>query len=130
MAKFILLFASINGAIAVMLGAFAAHGLKPHISASLLSAFETGSDYHLLHVIALIALAVLLLYLSVVSVWFKISAYCWMVGVVLFSGSLYGLALGAPSWFGPITPVGGFLLITGWIFFAIGVAKAPLRNVV
>ena len=128
MAKFFLLFAAINGMIAVILGAFGAHALKNSISASLLSAYQTGIQYHFIHVLALVGLALFILRLpSAVAVPLPliVTGYLWMVGVMLFSGSLYGIAIGAPSWFGPITPLGGLLLIMGWLSFAIGIARSP-----
>ncbi len=126
MPKFILLFASVNGALAVILGAFGAHGLKGHISDALFSAFKTASYYHLFHVLALIMIALLMLQLKNVGRGLTLTAYCWMLGIVLFSGSLYGLALGAPSWFGPVTPIGGVLFIGGWLCLVLTIAKASL----
>jgi len=127
MAKFFLLFAATNGMIAVILGAFGAHALKDSISPALLSAYQTGVQYHFIHVLALIGLALFILRLPVtvaVPTLFIVAGYLWMVGLVLFSGSLYGIAIGAPSWFGPITPLGGSLLIIGWLCFAIGIARS------
>ena len=127
MAKFFLLFAAINGMIAVVLGAFGAHALKDSISPALLSAYQTGVQYHFIHVLALIGLALFILRLPVtvaVPTLLIVAGYLWVVGLVLFSGSLYGIAIGAPSWFGPITPLGGLLLIIGWLCFAIGIARS------
>ena len=127
MAKFFLLFAATNGMIAVILGAFGAHALKDSISPALLSAYQTGVQYHFIHVLALIGLALFILRLPVtvaVPTLLIVAGYLWMVGLVLFSGSLYGIAIGAPSWFGPITPLGGSLLIIGWLCFAIGIARS------
>jgi len=128
MAKLFLLFASINGMIAVILGAFGAHALKAKVSPALLAAYQTGTHYHLIHVLSLIGLALLILRLTISTPTPLIAAgFLWMVGTVLFSGSLYGLALGAPSGIvGPITPVGGLLLIIGWLCFAIGIARSSL----
>jgi uncharacterized membrane protein YgdD (TMEM256/DUF423 family) len=124
MVKRLLIFASLNGAFAVILGAFGAHGLKGKITTSLLAAFQTGTDYHMMHVLALMGLALLMLRLKAVSRWLTATAYLWMLGMLIFSGSLYGLALGGPSWLGPVTPVGGSLLILGWLSLTIGVAKS------
>jgi uncharacterized membrane protein YgdD (TMEM256/DUF423 family) len=124
MAKRLLIFASLNGAFAVILGAFGAHGLKGKITASLLAAFQTGTHYHMIHVLALIGLALLLLHLKVISRWLMATAYLWMLGMLIFSGSLYGLSLGGPSWLGPVTPIGGSLLILGWLSLTMGVAKS------
>ena len=129
MTKLFLLFAATNGMIAVILGAFGAHALKDSISPALLSAYQTGVQYHFIHVLALIGLALFILRLPVtvtVPTLLIVAGYLWMVGLVLFSGSLYGIAIGAPSWFGPITPLGGLLLIIGWFCFAIGIARSSL----
>jgi uncharacterized membrane protein YgdD (TMEM256/DUF423 family) len=128
MPKIFLIFASINGALAVMLGAFGAHGLKGKVSESLLAAYKTGVDYHLLHVLALMALALLMLRAVSVPVWFIITGYCWMAGILLFSGSLYGLALGGPYWLGPVTPVGGLLLIVGWLCLTVGLTQSSFTH--
>jgi uncharacterized membrane protein YgdD (TMEM256/DUF423 family) len=129
MTKFFLLFAATNGMIAVILGAFGAHALKDSISPALLSAYQTGVQYHFIHVLALIGLALFILRLPVtvtVPTLLIVAGYLWMVGLVLFSVRLYGIAIGAPSWFGPITPLGGSLLIIGWLCFAIGIARSSL----
>ncbi len=116
----------ISGLLTVGLGAFGAHGLKGKISESLLSAFQTGTHYQMFHTLALLVLVVLLNQLSVVPKAFIFSANFWVAGIVLFSGSLYCLALGGPSWFGPITPIGGLLLMAGWVSLAIGALQLRL----
>ncbi|EGG93043.1 hypothetical protein IMCC1989_1796 [gamma proteobacterium IMCC1989] len=129
MAKLFLLFAAINGMIAVVLGAFGAHALKASIGASLLSAYQTGIQYHFIHVLALVGLALFILRLPAtvtVPLPLVLAGCLWMAGVILFSGSLYGIAIGAPSWFGPITPLGGLLLIVGWLCFAVGIARSSV----
>lgn len=127
MTKLFLLFAAINGMLAVILGAFGAHALKAKISPALLAAYQTGTHYHFIHVLSLLGLSLLILRLSEGVPTALIATGClWMAGIVLFSGSLYGLALGAPSWFGPITPIGGLLLIIGWLCLAIGIAQSSL----
>lgn len=126
MIKLFLIFASLNGALAVILGAFGAHGLKNKISPVLLGAYQTGTHYHMVHVLALMGLALFMLRLHTVSPWLVACGYLWMVGMLMFSGSLYGLALGGPSWLGPVTPIGGSLLIVGWLCLTVGVAKSPL----
>lgn len=123
MTKAILLFASINGALAVMLGAFGAHGLKDKVSENLLSAWQTGIQYHFIHVLALLGLGIMMMRLTTISPLLNVSAYLWMAGIILFSGSLYGLTLGGPNWLGPITPLGGLLLIIGWLTFTAGIVK-------
>ena len=121
MSQLFLIVAAFLGATAVMLGAFAAHGLKSKLSESLLSAFETGVTYQFYHTLALLVLALWLK--QTTSGWFVASGYLWIAGVILFSGSLYALALTGIKWFGPITPLGGLLFIAGWISLLIGAIK-------
>ncbi len=123
MIQWVFVFAAINGALAVALGAFGAHGLKGKISTELLAAYQTSSHYHLFHTIALLCLGSIMLRmaqdLAVLPLSIRVTAYCWMVGIILFCGSLYGLALGGPKWLGPITPIGGSLFIIGWLSLAV-----------
>ncbi|MCP1339669.1 DUF423 domain-containing protein [Idiomarina sp. M1R2S28] len=121
MSQIFLIVAAILGGTGVMLGAFASHGLKSKLSESLLSAFETGVTYQFYHALALFALALWLKQSQ--SVWFVASGYLWLAGVVLFSGSLYALALTGVKWFGPITPIGGVLFIAGWVSLLVGAMK-------
>jgi uncharacterized membrane protein YgdD (TMEM256/DUF423 family) len=113
--------AGISGAIGVALGAFGAHALREVLlERGMTNVWETAVRYHLLHAMGLLCLAI----------WFRPetssgaglirwTARCWIAGTVLFSGSLYGLALGGPAWLGPITPLGGAALIAGWILLVI-----------
>jgi uncharacterized membrane protein YgdD (TMEM256/DUF423 family) len=119
---FPLLAAGLLGLIGIALGAFGAHALKATlIERGMMQAWETGSRYHLFHAVALLG----------VSAWIQIgaaspgarlmfwAARLWCLGVVLFSGSLYWLALGGPRWLGPVTPFGGVALMAGWLLVAI-----------
>lgn len=108
--------------LAVVLGAFAAHGLKQRLPENLLSAFETGVHYQFLHGLAIIAV-ILLSKLFPHSLWYW-SAALMAAGVLLFSGSLYMLALTQIKWFGPVTPLGGMLFIASWLLFIIAVLKS------
>lgn len=109
--------ASILGLTGVALGAFGAHSLKGRIDETLLSAFETGVRYQLFHAVALLVAAWLAgtakSAAALAAGWFLIG------GTVLFSGSLYLMAIGAPRWFGAITPFGGVCLMTAWVFLAV-----------
>ncbi len=102
---------------AVILGAFAAHGLKAALSPYALDIFGTGVRYQMWHGLSLFGLALLGSRVSPRTV--GIVVLCWSLGMLLFSGSLYGLALGGPRWLGPITPLGGTCMILGWLSLAV-----------
>ena len=119
--RFPLLAAGFFGLTAVALGAFGAHGLEPMLTErGMTRAWETAARYHLVHSLALLAAAAWLR--SATSradrkiLW---AARCWSAGIVVFSGSLYALALGGPRWLGPVTPFGGIVLMLGWLFVVI-----------
>lgn len=118
----VFLFAGAIGAgLSVILGAFAAHGLKSQLSEYLLGVFQTGVQYQMYHSLALILLYLLYRYFdSHLLVW---SAAFMLAGMVMFSGSLYALALTQVKWFGPITPMGGLCFIIGWGLLVYGVIK-------
>eukprot|EP00929_Paragymnodinium_shiwhaense_P058613 TRINITY_DN29364_c0_g1_i1.p1 TRINITY_DN29364_c0_g1~~TRINITY_DN29364_c0_g1_i1.p1 ORF type:complete len:152 (+),score=20.45 TRINITY_DN29364_c0_g1_i1:56-457(+) len=106
--------AAVAGASGVAIGAFGAHGLKQYLEKhGRLASFQTGVQYHLLHSIALLALSAA----SRKSEW-SLTAKLWTSGIVLFSGSIYGLCLGGPKVLGPVTPMGGLLFIAGWVSLA------------
>ena len=102
-----------------MLGAFGAHALKARLSAEALSVWQTAVQYHFWHVLALLAVA-----LAGTGPWFKVAGWLFVAGILVFSGSLYALALGAPRALGMIAPVGGLALILGWIAFAVAAIRA------
>ena len=103
--------AAIYGLLAVVAGAFGAHGLRGRITPEMLSAWETAASYHLLHSGVLLALA---LYASATGRAVTLPAALIAAGVLLFSGSIYLLATTSQTWLGPVTPIGGTLLIAGW----------------
>jgi len=105
-----LVTAGLLGATAIALGAFGAHGLKDRLALIPEASgwWETATFYLLTHAVAIGAVAGR-------SVW---PARLWAVGSVIFAGTLYAMALGAPRWFGAITPLGGSALIAGWIILA------------
>lgn len=104
------LIAGLLGLIAVGLGAFGAHALKEQLATRGMSdVWQTAVLYHLVHAVAIFAACIV-----PAAPRLRIAAWLWIMGTVLFSGSLYLLALGGPKWLGPITPLGGFALILGW----------------
>ncbi len=111
-----LLVAAINGFLAVACGAFAAHGLSGRVDAHALQIFETGARYHMYHALAL-GLAALSAR-STDTIATHIAAGFFLAGIVLFSGSLYLLALTGNRLFGIATPLGGAAFLAGWALFA------------
>ncbi len=125
MAKLVLIFAALSGALAVGLGAFGAHALKEKLASSGLdSTYQTAVQYHFYHTLALLVLGLLLLRFQ--SQWLTYSSISMMTGIFLFSGSLYILSLSGIKWLGAITPLGGLAFIAGWICLAIGIWKLDL----
>lgn len=112
------LMAGLAGASAVALGAFGAHALRGVLDERGVELWRTAVNYHFWHALALcLALGFL------GQPYRRRTLVSFGVGIVLFSGSLYALALGAPRWLGAITPVGGVAFIAGWLLLGLGVAK-------
>ena len=122
-----LLAAGILGLTGVALGALGAHALKANLAErGMVQVWETAARYHMFHAVAMIGVAA----------WMRAGqntrgagciawvSPCWCVGTVLFSGSLYWLALGGPRWLGPVTPFGGLALMLGWMLVAIAAFRA------
>lgn len=114
-------------AFGIVLGAFGAHALKDTLTPYQLEIFKTGTLYHLLHGMAVTVIAILALNQVVSARVAARSAGLFIFGIVAFSGSLYLLAMGGPSWLGPITPLGGTAFIAGWILLGLGALK-PAGN--
>lgn len=108
---------AIAGAAAVGTGAFGAHALKARLTPQALGWWETAVQYHFVHALALVGVGILLLQ-GARSGWLSVSVWGLVVGLVLFSGSLYAMSLGAPKWFGAITPIGGLAWIVAWLALA------------
>ena len=122
MVRFLTAAGAFSAMIGVALGAFGAHALRERLEAAALTTFETGVRYHLLHALAM-----------VVSAWVATrsagalaptAGWLFLGGTVLFSGSLYLLAGGAPRWFGAITPLGGLAFILGWLLLGIAALRS------
>ena len=105
----------------VMLGAFGAHGLKNILDASALATFEVGVRYQMYHALAILLVGGLAAQASLV--WRKRAALLFIIGSVLFSGSIYLLVLTGQKWLGPVTPLGGLCLMLGWVVLVVGVIK-------
>jgi uncharacterized membrane protein YgdD (TMEM256/DUF423 family) len=125
MHKAFLATATLLGALSVALGAFGAHALKERVDANALNIFETAVRYQFYHVFALLAVAIIYqFYPNTLAEW---SGRCFIIGMLLFSGSLYLLTyfksqgLSQYNWVGAITPIGGLAFIAGWLllFFAV-----------
>lgn len=120
MYKQILLIATISGGLAVALGAFGAHALKAILESNQRAdTYELASRYQFYHSLALLALGLLAMHTS--SRYFLYAAYSFLAGILIFSGSLYILALTNKTWLGAITPLGGVALILGWLFFMLAI---------
>lgn len=106
--------AGILGASAVAAGAFGAHGLRDLLTPRMLDIWETAASYQLVHALALLALGLVSSHTAALRIrlW---TTCCFLGGTLVFSGSLYLLALTGIGWLGAVTPVGGTLLIIGWL---------------
>lgn len=110
-----------SGAIGVVMGAFGAHALKARLDAEMLAVWETAARYHLVHALALLAAAWALdRWPGAAS---ATAPWLFLAGTVLFSGSLYALALTGIRALGAVTPLGGLCLILGWVTLAIAAAR-------
>jgi uncharacterized membrane protein YgdD (TMEM256/DUF423 family) len=104
---------AIVGFLGVCLGAFGAHALRDHLKAlEMTSVWEKAVFYHMIH-------AVVLLFLASRPVFPRVAWICFLVGIILFSGSLYVLAYSGVKWLGAITPLGGLSFLAGWLIIAI-----------
>jgi len=119
--KQILVIAAISGMLAVVLGAFGAHILKKMITPDMLEVYKTGVQYHFYHTFALLGTGILLHLQPSKSL--KTAAYLFMAGIVLFSGSLYALAITDIKVLGIITPFGGVAWLIAWLLLAIHFGK-------
>lgn len=117
-----LVLAGAAGAVGVAAGALGGHALAERLSPKDLATFETGVRYHLVHAPMLAIVALLMGRLS--TRFLSFAGWAFLAGIVLFSGSLYALALSGPRWVGPLTPIGGAAFIAGWL----SLAAAGLRS--
>jgi uncharacterized membrane protein YgdD (TMEM256/DUF423 family) len=113
---------SLSAFVAVAAGAFGAHALRSRLQPDLLAVFETGARYQMYHALALLAVA------WAVSrwpgPWPARAGWLFVAGTVLFSGSLYALALSGVRWLGAVTPLGGVAFLAGWLCLALAARQA------
>ena len=116
MERFFFVTGALLACLAVALGAFAAHALRFRLAPDMLGIFEVGVRYHMYHALALLAVA------WAVSRWPESTAgtagWAFIIGVIIFSGSLYLLSFTGVRWFGAITPIGGVAFLLGWLLLA------------
>ncbi len=116
----------IGGGLAVLLGAFGAHGLKSSLSAEMLGIFETAVRYQMYHSLALIAVTLLSAQSPRRISLFRTAGWLFVAGIIVFSGSLFVLTLTPQTWLGAVTPIGGLSFIAGWS--VLGWALVPRRK--
>ena len=113
MDKTFLLIGAVFGALAVALGAFGAHGLRSRLSPEMLAVFETGVRYHMYHALAILLVASLMGRIDAGRL-LPAAGWAFTIGILVFSGSLYVLALTGITMLGAITPIGGLAFLVGW----------------
>lgn len=122
------LLGGISGGIAVALGAFGAHALKAHLTPDMLATFETGVRYQMYHALALLAASFAITQLHAANHpagagLARIAGWLFVAGTLLFSGSLYLLALTGRRWLGAITPFGGLAFLAGWLCLVLSALR-------
>jgi uncharacterized membrane protein YgdD (TMEM256/DUF423 family) len=122
MHRLFLTLGALSALAGVALGAFAAHGLRDRLPADMLATFETGARYHMYHALGLLAVA------WAATRWpgplVAAAGWLFVAGIVLFSGSLYGLSLTGQRWLGAVTPVGGLAFLLGWAALAVAALRS------
>lgn len=117
----LIVFSAISGFILVAFGAFGSHVLSHYLSTQHLSFIHIGLQYQAWHTVAMLAMASIGLRRE--NIWFYLAGWCWGLGIILFSGSLYFLALSNFHFFVFITPIGGMVLSLGWLLVLIGALR-------
>lgn len=112
---------AVSAFVAVAAGAFGAHALRARLSPDLLAVFETGARYQMYHALGLLAVAWAVTRWP--SPWPPRAGWLFLAGTVLFSGSLYALALSGIRWLGAITPLGGLAFLAGWLCLAFAASR-------
>jgi uncharacterized membrane protein YgdD (TMEM256/DUF423 family) len=122
MAKLFILMGSIVMALSVAIGAFGAHGLEPRLSERMMKNYQTGVQYHMIHGIGLIIVGLVALKLTSSSI-LNGAGWSFLIGIILFSGSLYAMALTGVTKLGAITPIGGLAFIVGWVLLGLAAVR-------
>jgi uncharacterized membrane protein YgdD (TMEM256/DUF423 family) len=122
-ARLFILLGSVNAALAVILGAFGAHILKARLSPEMLNVYQVGSHYHFYHAIGMLVVGLLAAQLHNDGA-VQLSGFLMLAGIVLFSGSLYLLAVTGLTWLGAVAPLGGLAFIAAWVVLAVAVLRA------
>ena len=123
MVKQFLIISALGMFLGVALGAFGAHGLKQKISQEMLNIWNTAVLYHMFHCLGLAIVALSFKFFGGTH-WFLWSGWALIIGILIFSGSLYILALSGVRWLGAITPFGGLSLLAGWGLFVLALYKS------
>lgn len=123
MGQFFISTSAILALLGVALGAFGSHGLKETLSADMMSVYQTGSHYHLTHALALLGIGILARQMDSKAI--KVAGIAMIFGILVFSGSLYALAISGVRILGAITPIGGVGFMVGWAALAVAAIKNP-----
>ena len=123
-AKLFILLGALAGAAGVALGAFGAHALKARLAPDVLAIWQTAVQYHFWHALGLVAIGILIALALPGSVILRWAGWLMVAGIVLFSGSLYALALTGVRALGAVTPFGGVAWIVAWVLLAVAVLKS------
>lgn len=130
MSVWILVVGSLMGALAVATGAFGAHALQGILTDQARGWYDTAVTYHAGHALAMVVCGLLLLQSGTsANPWLNASGLCFLLGILVFSGSLYIMAFSGITRLGMITPIGGVLLISGWLCLAMGASKFSAAGV-
>jgi len=124
--RMLLILTAIAGFSGVLAGTFGAHGLKSRLLPEMLDTFEVGVRYHLIHAVALLGLAALRA--SVNRKWIVPVGWLFFIGIIIFAGSLYALAITGEKWLGMVTPFGGQLFLIGWLIIGVGAWRAKTAD--
>lgn len=119
MSRIFIILAAVFGGLSVAAGAFASHALRAQLNERSLSIFETAARYQMYHSLALLLIGILLIQAKLSQPTLVAAGWCFIIGIVIFSGSLYALSLTEIKVLGAITPLGGAAFIAGWLALAI-----------